>query len=543
MRIPQVSAVLLCGAFLVQGIFLIQETSPTADEIPFHMVNGYAYLRTHDYRMSPANPAFLREWMALPWLFIRPKLDLEKKSWAEADSIPFAHEFFYQDNRSLANRLLYSARFMILLLGFALGVLIYGWSRRLYGEWGGVLSLALYAFCPNFLAHSSIAHTDVGVSFFSVLAAFFIWRYLEFSKPVDLWGTAAAWGFACAAKYNALIFGPVFLSILFLRRGFKISLKAAVLFAAVAPLIIWASYGFEFKPLLAGGVPRVGEKLGYVAAISDKLFAGNEALKESLEAAALHRPIPAPTYLLGIAGNLRSHRAPYRHYAFGHWTTATQWYFYLISFLLKMTLPFLLLFVIRAFFILKIGTPSRNDDWVILVPTAAVFLMTCFDSTAIGVRYLFPVIPLLFVWVGGLARLAERSAGWAKGLAAAAALQFLTAAAAFPNDLSYFNPVAGVLGGGWRYVRGSDADWGQGLKALARYMREKNIPTVTLRHFGPADPSFYGIHTEPLTESDSQAPSGKFYAISLFYLEHVEWSQKIKPTAVVGGSIFVYDFR
>lgn len=522
-------AVLLLAVFLAQGIFLIQETSPTADEIPFHMVNGYAYLKTGDYRMSPANPALLREWMALPWLFIRPKLNLNKQSWAEAESIPFAHDFFYVDNRRLAEKLLYSSRFMILLLGLALGAVIYLWSRSLYGVGGGLLSLALYVFCPNFLAHSSIAHTDVGVSFFSVLAAFFLWRYLEFSRSADFLGTAMALGFACAAKYNALVFGPLFLLIIVLKKGFRVFFRSAACFTVVGFLVVWFSYGFEFKPVLAGAVPRVEEKLAY--------------LPEWLRRPALEIPVPIPSYLLGIAGNLRSHRSPYWHYAFGQWTVSTQWYFYFFSFLIKMTLPFLFLLALRLLLILRTGTKSRNDNLVILAPTAAVFLMTCFDSTAIGVRYLFPVIPLLFVWIGGLARWASGASLKTKALVTAACLQTVSALAAFPSYLSYFNPLASALGGGYRYVRGSDVDWGQGLKALARYMREKDIPTVTLRHFGPADPSFYGIDARPLTQGDIKTPSKKFYAISLFYLEHVAWSKDLKPTAVVGGSIFVYDFR
>ena len=89
------------------------------------MVNGYVYLKTHDYRMSPANPPLIRQWMALPWLAIRPKLDLEKRSWKEADSVPFAREFFYKDNRAIADRLLFSSRFMVLLLGVLLGWVIY----------------------------------------------------------------------------------------------------------------------------------------------------------------------------------------------------------------------------------------------------------------------------------------------------------------------------------------------------------------------------------------------------------------------------------
>ncbi len=535
--------VLLLAAFFLQGLVLIRSMSTTADEVPFHIVNGYTHLRAHDYRMTPANPALIREWLVLPWLFIQPKLDLTKESWRAADSQPFAYEFFYKDNRSIANLLLYSARFMNLLLGLLLGLVVFLWSRSLYGAWGGVLSLAFYAFCPNFLAHASIAHIDVGLTLFSVSAAFFLWRHLEYSKKSDLFGLSISFGLACAAKYNALYLGPIFLLILGMKKGFMAFLRATLLLTTVSFFVIWLSYGFEFKPILGGAVPRVEEKLSYVANISNALFPGNEKIKAALQKWSLETPVPIPSYILGVAAILRSHRSPYFHYAFGEWTTQTHWYYYFFSFAIKMTLPFLALLTLRMVYFKKASSSLGQENLVVLLPASLLFLMTCFDTTAVGVRYLFPVIPLLFVWVGGLARLASTSKRWAIALTAAVILNVALTMSAFPNYLSYFNSVADWLGGGFRYVRGSDVDWGQGLKALKRYMKDHELESLTLRYFGAADPSFYGIQSTPLTEEDKEAPTKKVYAISIFYLEHVSWSHKIKPKAVVGGSIFVYDFR
>ena len=536
-------AALLCALFFLQGLCLVRETSPTADEIPFHMVNGYAYLKTRDYRMSPANPAMLREWMALPWLVLKPRLDLEKKSWAAADSENFGKEFFYKDNRSAADRLLYASRFMILLLGTALGIVVFLWSRSLYGAWGGILSLAIYAFCPNFLAHSAIAHTDVGVTLFLTLSAFFLWRYLEYSRTLDLWGLVFSFGFACAAKYNALFFSvPLFL-ILVLRKGLRTSLKAAALCFLSTFFVIWFTYGFEFKPILGGVVPRIDEKLSYVSAISQHLFPGQENVENFLKRIALQTPVPIPTYLLGIAGMLRSHQAPYLHYAFGEWTTKARWYYYIFCFVTKMTLLFLALLFLRIVFFRKAGSPSGNENWVVWPLTATVFIVTAFDTAGQGIRYLFPVIPILFVWIGGLVRPASKSKIAIGVLCAVVILNPLTTLPVFPNYLSYFNPLIGGVMGGYCYVRGSDVDWGQGLKGLKNHLDKNAVPKVSLRYFGSADPSFYGISYEPVSEAESKVPDKKVYAISLFYLEHMEWSRRIKPTALVGGSIFVYDLR
>ena len=72
---PRKIAYGLLLVFFIQGVILIEKTSPTADEISFNMVNGYTYLKTHDYRMTPANPALIREWMALTWLWSLSRIE------------------------------------------------------------------------------------------------------------------------------------------------------------------------------------------------------------------------------------------------------------------------------------------------------------------------------------------------------------------------------------------------------------------------------------------------------------------------------------
>ena len=517
---------LLLLFFFLCGLFLIQDTSPTTDEIPFHMVNGYTYLKTHDYRMSPANPPLIRQWMALPWLFIKPDLNLDKKSWREADSVPFGVEFFYKDNRQIANKLLYSSRFMILILGLLLGLVIYLWAKELYGDWGGVLSLVLYVSCPSFLAHSSIAHTDVGVALFCTLSAYFLWKFLESDKKRFLLIFSLVFGMACAAKYNALILGIFFLLTILAKKGFKEFGASTLLTVFVAFFVVWSSYFFEFKPLLWEGVPRIEEKLGFIPSF--------------LHWPAQNIPIPMPSYILGIAGIIRSHQSPYLHYAFGEWTTNSHWYFYLFSFAVKMTIPFLCFLIFRAISFKYSSSKKGNENLVVLITTIAYFLMTFSDSTGVGVRYLFPIIPLLMVWAGGVVLLWKTLDIVIILLAFSALISLFRN---FPDCLSYFNSFVGGSKNGYKFVRGSDVDWGQGLKELKKFMDYTKIPEVTLRYFGTADPSFYGIKNRPFSDEEIITPSNRVYAISIFNLEHIKWAKSRKPDALIKGSIFIYDTR
>ena len=53
------------------------------------------------------------------------------------------------------------ARLMMPLFSIIGGLAVFAWSRRLYGRWGGLLSLSLWVFCPNILAHARLITSDM----------------------------------------------------------------------------------------------------------------------------------------------------------------------------------------------------------------------------------------------------------------------------------------------------------------------------------------------------------------------------------------------
>ena len=83
-------------------------------------------------------------------------------------------------------------------------------------------------------------------------------------------------------------------------------------------------------------------------------------------------------------------------------------------------------------------------------------------------------------------------------------------------------------------------DVGCGFGHLAWFLA---LEKPSLRYFGTADPSFYGINSEPVTEAESDRPLPKIYAVGIFYLEHLRWAPRYRPTALVGGSMLIYDMR
>jgi hypothetical protein len=60
-----------------------------------------------------------------------------------------------------AEKLLFYAKLPMLGLGVILGLLVFCWTRELYGLNAAFAALVLYLLDPNILAHSPIIHTDI----------------------------------------------------------------------------------------------------------------------------------------------------------------------------------------------------------------------------------------------------------------------------------------------------------------------------------------------------------------------------------------------
>jgi hypothetical protein len=99
--------------------------------------------------------------------------------------------------------------------------------------------------------------------------------------------------------------------------------------------------------------------------------------------------------------------------------------------------------------------------------------------------------PLGVVWVSALA---ERK-GWPRALAVAGLVgQAVAVASVHPNELTYFNALAGGPLGGRAVLADSNLDWGQGLKSLARLQHDRpGFRDLTLYYFGDTHPRHYWV--------------------------------------------------
>lgn len=541
-----VAALLALHAAL--ALWAVAGKSTTADEL-IHMAGGYAYWHLDDYRLHPENGILPQRWAALPAALQSPPFPELKGNpyWKTSEVQAVGHQFFYETGHDHFPMLM-AGRAMIVLFNVATGVLIFAWSRRLFGLPGAFISLGLFAFSPNFLAHGALATSDACMTFFFLASVGAWWRHLHDGRARGWWLSALVFGLACVAKYSAPLLLPMMvlmaaarawtaapLTLLgrtFATRGGKFGAAAlsAVGHGLVAMAVIWVCYGFRygaFNPALppADHFIRPWEVLDLHLGLPGQVlraFAAVHALPEA--------------FLYGFAYVLET--AQIRSaFLNGDYSTTGWPSFFPWAFALKTTLP-----VLAATALVAALTARRwwrapalvRGDLYRIAPLAALFAVYwAFSLTShlnIGHRHILPTYPVLFVGAGALgAWLVSRRALL---LAAAVVLvggQVVEAARIAPHYLAYFNALGGGPENGHRHLVDSSLDWGQDLPGLKTWLDQNaDGAPVFLSYFGTGEPDYYGIRARRLPFVNAfKIPQpyvrleAGVYAISATMLQHV----------------------
>ena len=201
-------ALFLLLVFVAQGILFIRANSQTIDEA-MHLAAGYSYLAKRDFRIEPAKST-LHQRTSSSSTF--PNLQTAFQSRSSA----LARSRWLLDRTGLtvqidarADRMLALTRFPNLFLGAILVALIGWWAYRLWGNRAAMLAMALASLEPNFVAHSSLVTTDIGVSLLIFLTVYLFWEYMNQPTWGLLVATGIATGMALLAKFSAVLVIPM----------------------------------------------------------------------------------------------------------------------------------------------------------------------------------------------------------------------------------------------------------------------------------------------------------------------------------------------
>jgi Dolichyl-phosphate-mannose-protein mannosyltransferase len=530
-------AALLALHYLVAVLSKLHE-SVTGDEL-VHVTGGYSYWALNDYRLQPENGNLPQRWAALPtWLKGATFPTLDQDYWRESDAWVMGHEFFYETGEDHFPRLM-SARAMIGLFSVATGILVFCWSRRLFGLPGAFVSLAFFAFSPSFLAHGGLATSDVCMAFFMLASVGAWWSHLNNPGARGFVVSSLVLGLACVAKYSAVLLCPMMalcaLAYLWGRPERTGAVLASALgHAAVAVAVIWAFYGFRysaFNPSLPAANqfieswPTMYALTGWEGRVIH-LLANIHALPEA--------------FLYGAAYVVQTSqmRASFLNgdYSVTGWPSYFLW-----TFALKSTIPFIvasawgLWLAVSGGLRSQTGPGGRLGGLLPLTPLLSLFavywVFSVMSHLNIGERHLLPVYPVLFIMTGALGIFLERHARW-PAIAVASLIAWHVAESAWvaPHYIAYFNELAGGPAGGHRHLADSSLDWGQDLPGLKSWLDANARPgeAVYLSYFGTGNPRYYGIHArqvEFLNNFHEDSPYVEFgpglYCVGATMLEQV----------------------
>ncbi len=550
MRIVPLALVII---FILIGVVRIVAThtvfNHTHDEHQ-HIASGMSFLDHGEVRFDRLNISLSRIAVALgPYLNGIRSMGHEKR-WSEGEAILNARGE-YSKNLSLA-------RMGIIPFFILASLLVWAWSRLLFGDFVAVVSTLLFTTNPTVLAHSGLATTDMAVTatLLGTLFAFTLWlEHPSFIRCVAL-GFAAA--LAVWAKISALVFIPVcavaILCVYWWKRKrdknsnspvpVKTLFSGLCISVVCAAILIWTSYGFSTGSM----IEVVSEPPPYQPV---NRMVGDEGLLHDVTYSLLAMKIPAPEFIVGF-GMLMTSAKGRTSYLLGENRQGKGFLSYFpIALAVKTPLPFLFFALVGV--LVFVLAPRHSISWQQLVPIVAVFpilLIVMPSSINIGVRHVLPIYGLLAI-VAGLGavkfwKLGKNRIVAPTLVASLIAWQLVSSAIAHPNYISYFNELAAHEPE--HFLLSSNLDWGQDLKRLANALRKREVSEISNCLHGPSSylKENEGIVTQRLKAYE---PVSGWIAVSVSCLkqgnrqppyDQYDWLNQYEPEAMIGSTIKLY---
>ncbi len=549
--------VALLAIHVLLGLSAVAHKSITYDESA-HLGGGFSYWAANDYRLHAENGNWSQRWAALPLWWHGYQLPVADSSWPISDVWGITERMLAAMGPD-ADVMLWRARMMMAVPSALLGLLVYLWSRHIFGPAGGLVSLTLYAFSPTVLANGFLATSDLMASLFFLAASGAVWALLHRVTPLTLVAAVFSLSGLMLSKSSGVLIVPMALAMVVARMWHAAPLpidlgsarevvgraRQALVFAAVAAvqvlgvaLVIWASYGFRYSMFAPAWQEGAHTQVPWA-----DVEGGSPRLQPFVHFAREHHLLPEG-YLYGFSYTLlyANARVGFLNGEFGYtgWTS-----FFPLALLWKTPLTLFLMLALAAWALATCRDPvpktagdtsdARRARLYALMPLAALFIVywgvALRSHLNIGHRHILPTYPPMFIFAGATGLWFPLTAGQQAGrkgtsprgeretakspsherqvhvargaTIAALVLAAVEAIGVWPNYLAYFNVVAGGSRQGYRRLVDSSLDWGQELIGLKKWLDEHPVDSgnpqrVFISYFGTGRPAQYNIRGRAL---------------------------------------------
>lgn len=534
-----IGALLLCFGLLVNGATSL---SLTYDE-PSHLAAGYAWLaRGEAGRWTIAqrgHPLLADAWEALPLYLGNPNLDLEAMPGWATDRKVYARAFVETAAPSAVIEA--AGRVPAALLTVLLGAVVARWAADVARPRAGVVALAILALDPTLLAHGRLATNDAAVTALGTLGLYLTWRRTRRPGPFLTLLSGFVLGLTCLAKASGILWCAAALLYVvidgtvrgspqapaLLKRGLAAGATAGLM-GVIALGTIWSFYGFSVGPL-----------------------------------APLGLPVPAPDHWEALF--FQSDSAGMRlAYAVGRRRTGGWWWYFPLAFALKNPIPF----IVAALWALAsaLRPPRRQKSPVRPgMPALPALFALAYAAVAItqgpniGYRHMLPVHPTLYLAIAAAAAPYLDGSGrrWQQAVAVTLyAWYAIGTLVSTPNEVAYFNEIAGPPANRHRYLISSNLNWGQMTKAVDRYLTDHDDEITYLAYAPPAPYTlsadvYLPPHPESVEITAPFHPAPGLYLIDATTLEipasccdlgldRYAYFRHTDPIDTIGGAVLVY---
>ncbi len=556
--------------------------SLTVDESP-HIGAGYSYIAKGDYRLNPEHPPLLKMlsgssiWLGAKLTGNTVNFPDTIPAWTEKVNAQWdiGYAFLFQSGND-ANTIIWWARLptiLILLLG---GIyLTYSVYYHTKSKAISVITIILYAFSPNVIAHGRLVTTDI-IASMSFIIAIDIWvRYLKNPTIKYIGLLIVAISFAFLSKFSTILLLPLFFMTGFgyiavkywgkkniIRKG-GILLRDALIIAMGVFVIINGVYYYTMRNM------SVDTQMKLIQESFPQDNAISQITKNSLS-----QVVNTPglqyfgQYLLGQSMAIQRVGGGNTTFLLGRFTNQSFTEYFPITYILKEHLGILAVLASLLLVSIVLGIRAIQHkklkfnrkwllkywyEWTIITMILLYWFISIRGNLNLGIRHILPAVILTYIIIAiGIVRILL-PLKFSKIILGIFLIWYIAATLlAYPSYLSHLNVLAGH-DQGYQIFTDSNLDWGQDLKRLHTWTKEQNIDTLYIDYFGTGDVKYYlpDINIIPVKSNDG--PKIGYTAISAtmfqdsFYLKQKNpnyqeywWLAWKKPDYIIGNSILIY---
>lgn len=497
---PTVLIIILACIFVWLSVSSSMRESLTYDEI-VHIEEGKNAWLKREFLIDTNNPPLIRELAVLPLLFT-----------GSSDANPHIEAL--------------PARLVIVLLAVLLGYSIFFITKNYLGVGAALFAAAIYAFEPNMLGFNHLVTQDIGGAFFFFLG--YMSLIIMIRSPS--WKTfiyhGICMGLLASTKITLLAYYA--LSALFIvpymlqGKGYawwRIHSSKIIFSIFICMMVIWSTYFFRMSVVIlpSSTTGRVSEKIREYATNHNNTLAlvGLNILE--------HVPIPLGDYIAVIKNTAVRSTIPAKTFFLGHWYPRPEWYFILVTFVLKTPIPLLVLSGVGMYTLYQ-SRKQRTMLIVLVTPIASILTASAVSPMQPFVRYVLPIYPFLAI-LAAASLSAKQSTRMYMMLSGLFLWLVVGTVMQFPHFISYANEFTGDKGLRYQHFTDSNIDWGQGLVTLSTFISQEKPSFVRLSYFGRDDASRYGF--------PSQSAFGSYKAPEICAFHDVSYPHNIGKAITV----------